>query len=429
MATDRDFGNARTENGGIETAPNGGGHTGQNSIKQHLGDGARVQRYVTEEQWDKAGAVSNVESSDTGGGQWRPIRSRYPRAVQLWLIVGLVMVVGQIVIGGITRLTESGLSITEWEVVTGTLPPLNAEQWQVEFEKYQQSPQYEKIFRDISMADFKFIYFWEWFHRLWARLMGLVFAVGFVVFWRKGYFDRPLMKRLGVTVALAALAASFGWIMVASGLKDRPWVNAYKLTIHLSLGLTLFGYLLWTTLKVINPVGRSFPRVAVDKWLWPLNILVGVQLLLGGVMSGAKAALAYPSWPDMNGKFFPPVLAQAEMWTVENLVQYEQSFFQPALFQFLHRMTAYTLIIIALAFVYQAAKQLKGTIIPRVNTLLIIMLGIQAVLGIITVMNSQGEVPVSWGVAHQFGAILLVSALVYLNYRMRPGVPLRGVEK
>ncbi|MEM9528892.1 MAG: COX15/CtaA family protein, partial [Bacteroidota bacterium] len=148
------------------------------------------------------------------------LQSAYPKAVRIWLIVGLVMVVGQIVIGGITRLTESGLSITEWEPLTGAMPPLNAADWQVEFEKYQASPQYEKIFADISMADFKFIYFWEWFHRQWARFMGLVFIVGFIIFWRKGYLDRPLMRRLGVVVLLAALAASFGWIMVASGLID-----------------------------------------------------------------------------------------------------------------------------------------------------------------------------------------------------------------
>ena len=173
--------------------------------------------------------------------------SGYPRSVQLWLIVGLIMVVGQIVIGGITRLTESGLSITEWKPLSGAMPPLNEADWAVEFGKYQESPQYAKIFADISLSDFKFIYFWEWFHRQWARTMGLAFIVGFLVFWRKGYLNPPLMRRLGVVVLLAALAASFGWIMVASGLIDRPWVNAYKLTLHLALGLSLFAYLLWVT--------------------------------------------------------------------------------------------------------------------------------------------------------------------------------------
>lgn len=358
-----------------------------------------------------------------------PATGGYHRAVKIWLIVGLIMVVGQVVIGGITRLTESGLSITEWEVVSGTLPPLNEAQWNVEFDKYKASPQYKKVMDGISMSEFKFIYFWEWFHRLWARTMGLVFAVGFVIFWRKGWLDRPLMKRLGVVVLLAATAASFGWIMVASGLEDRPWVDAYKLTIHLSLGITLFSYLLWITLKVINPKTRTFPQTSVDKWLWPLNILLGIQLILGGIMSGARTALAYPTWPDMNGKFFPTVLTDASMWTVDNLVNYDQSFFQPALIQFLHRMTAYALVILVIAFVFQAAKRLKGTEIPRVNALLITLLIIQVILGIATVVSSKGQVPVGLGVAHQFTAIALAGAMVYLNYCFRPGKLLKAVDK
>lgn len=356
-------------------------------------------------------------------------RGGYHRAVKIWLIVGLIMVVGQVVIGGITRLTESGLSITEWEPLSGAMPPLNAADWQEEFDKYKASPQFEKIFADISMSDFKFIYFWEWFHRQWARTMGLVFAVGFVFFWRKDWLDRPLMKRLGIVVLLAAIAASFGWIMVASGLEDRPWVDAYKLTMHLSLGITLFSYLLWITLKVVRPKTRTFPQTAVDKWVWPLNILLGIQLILGGIMSGARTALAYPTWPDMNGKFFPTVLSDTSMWTVDNLVNYDQTFFQPALIQFLHRMTAYALVILIIAYVFQAAKRLKGTEIPRVNILLITLLIIQVILGVATVMSSQGQVPVGLGVAHQFTAIALAGVMVYLNFCFYPGRLLKDVEK
>ncbi|WP_116109311.1 COX15/CtaA family protein [Lewinella sp. IMCC34191] len=354
---------------------------------------------------------------------------RYPRPVKIWLLVGLVMVVGQIVIGGITRLTESGLSITEWEVLSGAVPPLNDADWMVEFEKYQQSPQYEKIFADISLSDFKFIYFWEWFHRQWARIMGLVFIVGFLVFWRKGYINPPLMRRLGVVVLLAALAASFGWIMVASGLIDRPWVNAYKLTLHLALGISLFSYLLWITLKVIQPVDRAFPQGRVKKSLWAVNILLIVQLLLGGVVSGARAALPYPTWPDMNGHFVPPVLLETAAWTVENLVNYEQSLFQPALFQFFHRMVAYTLTFMVLYFVYRCFKLGLRSGMKRAMTLLIILLTTQVTLGILTVTNSQGQVPVGWGVAHQFTAIALVAAVIYINYRFSPGDRLLPVEK
>jgi cytochrome c oxidase assembly protein subunit 15 len=237
------------------------------------------------------------------------------------------------------------------------------------------------------------------------------------------------MKRLGVTVLLAALAASFGWIMVASGLKDRPWVDAYKLTIHLSLGITLFSYLLWTTLKVIQPKIRSYPHTNVDNWIMPLNIVIGLQLILGGIMSGARAALPYPSWPDMNGKFLPTVLTDGSAWTVDNLVHYEQSLFQPALIQFLHRGTAYALIIIVIAYLFQAQKHLKNTQIPRINILLISMLIIQVIFGIATVVSSKGQVPVGLGVAHQLGAIMLVAVVVYLNYCFRPGTLLKDVDK
>ncbi|MCP9237387.1 COX15/CtaA family protein [Lewinella sp. JB7] len=353
----------------------------------------------------------------------------YARAVRVWLIIGLVMVLGQIVIGGITRLTESGLSITEWKPLSGAMPPLNDTDWTVEFRKYQASPQYAKIFADISLADFKFIYFWEWFHRQWARTMGLVFIIGFVVFWRKRYLDPPLMRRLGIVVLLAALAASFGWIMVASGLIDRPWVNAYKLTIHLALGISLFAYLLWITLKVLQPRLVGFPHSSVEKLLWPLNILLIVQLLLGGVMSGAKAALPYPTWPDMNGKFIPTVLKDGSAWTVENLVRYEDSLFQPALFQLMHRMTAYALIIMALYFVYRCSRHIASRPLSRANTLLISLLITQVALGIATVVSSIGQVPVGLGVAHQFTAIAAVSVVVYINYLFHPGSSLRPVEK
>ncbi|NJC27534.1 COX15/CtaA family protein [Neolewinella antarctica] len=355
-------------------------------------------------------------------------RSGYPAAVRWWLIAGVLLVIGQVVIGGITRLTESGLSITEWEVVSGSIPPLNEADWNVEFDKYKASPQYEKIMAGISLSEFKFIYFWEWFHRQWARMMGLIFAVGFVIFWRKGWLDPPLMKRLGVVVLLAAITASFGWIMVASGLHDRPWVNAYKLTMHLSLGITLFSYLLWTTFKVTNPKLRTFPHSAVDKWIWPLNIVLGLQLILGGIMSGARAALPYPTWPSLNGHFIPPVLLDSASWTVDNMVYYEQSLFQPALIQFLHRMTAYTLTVITLAYVFMVFKDPLNRVLRKPSLLLVTLLITQVILGVATVVSSIGQVPVGLGVAHQFTAIALVGAVLYVNYVHSPGRTLKTVD-
>lgn len=237
------------------------------------------------------------------------------------------------------------------------------------------------------------------------------------------------MRRLGVTVLLAAIAASFGWIMVASGLHDRPWVNAYKLTMHLSLGITLFSYLLWTTLKVLYPIEHSYPQKGVDKWLWPLNIVLALQLILGGIMSGARTAIVYPEWPLMKGEFLPSVITDLKMWTVDNFVNYEQSVFQPALIQFLHRMTAYLLIIIVVGYLVKAFSSIKSGVLVKTNALLVTLLITQALLGIATVVNSVGQVPVLLGVAHQFGAIALVGVVLFINYLFRPGRLLMSVDK
>jgi len=342
----------------------------------------------------------------------------YRPIVKWWLVVGVIMIIGQIVIGGITRLTGSGLSITKWEIVTGTLPPLNEGAWLVEFDHYKATPQYAKINEGMSLSEFKFIYFWEYFHRLWARLMGFVFAIPFVIFWRKGWLDKPLMRRLGITVLLAAVVASFGWIMVASGLIERPWVNAYKLTMHLSLACILYSYLLWTVFKVFQPEPVGFPHRVLKTWAKVLTALTAIQIILGGIMSGAKAGLFFPTWPDMNGKWVPEVLTTAEMWNVENLVNYDATLFLPALVQFLHRGTAYLLTVIVLYFVWKLLKTTNSLQIKRASYLLVTVLVTQVVLGILTVINSIGVIPVGLGVLHQAGAIFLLSAVLFVDYQL-----------
>lgn len=345
------------------------------------------------------------------------IAKGYPRIVKIWLIIGLVMVFGQVVIGGITRLTGSGLSITKWEIVTGSIPPLTEQHWQEEFDLYKQTPQYHQINKGMSLSEFKFIYFWEFFHRLWARTMGVVFIIPFLFFWRKGWLDRALMRRLGMVVLLAAVAASFGWIMVASGLVNRPWVNAYKLTMHLSLGFILFSYLLWTTFKVIQPVPEKFENKSLQKWSLAVMVIAAVQIVLGGVMSGTKAAIAYPSWPDMNGEAVPNLLFNNANWNVENFVQYDATPFMVALIQTLHRGTAYLLTIMVLWYFFKAINNNIPKTFRTGLYVLITMLGIQVLLGILTIVNSVGVVPVGLGVLHQAGALLLLMVTLYLNYQ------------
>ena len=174
----------------------------------------------------------------------------YNKYIKAWLIAGLVLLFFQIVIGGITRITGSGLSITKWEIVTGTLPPLNDSAWQQEFDLYKETPQYNMINQGMNLDKFKFIYFWEYFHRLWARIMGIIFIIPLIFFIFKKWIDKDLLRRMGYVFFSAMLAAIFGWIMVASGLVERPWVNAYKLSLHLGIALMTLGFLLWTTFHV-----------------------------------------------------------------------------------------------------------------------------------------------------------------------------------
>ena len=324
------------------------------------------------------------------------------------------MLLGQIVIGGITRLTESGLSITKWEVISGTLPPMNEIAWEQEFDLYKQTPQYEKINEGMSLKEFKFIYFWEYFHRLWARTMGFVFLIPFLFFVSRKMLPKPLIRRLGLVVLLAALAASFGWIMVASGLIERPWVNAYKLTVHLAIGISVFIALYWAILhveipkmRIIDKKTRSMARVLIT--------LLIIQILLGGLMSGMKAGLFYPTWPDMNGEIIPQVLFNTSHWNVESIINYDTNPFMSALVQVLHRTMAYVSYAYGLFFGIKLLRRNLGAYSSVPTTIFLLLLHTQVALGIITLLMSKGSIPVLYGVLHQgFGILLLASAVYFL---------------
>ena len=323
---------------------------------------------------------------------------RFP--VKLWLWTGLVMIFFQIIIGGITRLTGSGLSITKWEIVTGTLPPLNQTDWEEAFNLYKETPQYQKINQGMSLGDFKWIYFWEYIHRLWARTMGFVFLIPFVFFWVKGYLNPQLKKDLVIVFILAGIVGAFGWIMVASGLIHRPWVNAYKLTLHLGLALITLSYLWWTYLKT-RPQA-TYPGLASrQKTALYFLVLVCVQILLGGMMGGMKAALVYPTFPKMNQYWMDPILFQADSWKWQHFIDYDSYPFLPALVQVLHRFTAIALLVLFLSRMY---RFLNISLVRWVAILLIV----QITLGIITLLRSRGFIPDNLGVLHQGAAIVLL---------------------
>jgi cytochrome c oxidase assembly protein subunit 15 len=341
---------------------------------------------------------------------------RIPGIVKIWLVTGLVMIFMQIVIGGVTRLTGSGLSITRWEIVTGAIPPLNEADWVSEFELYQQTPQYHKINKGMSLDEFKFIYFWEYFHRLWARLMFFVFIIPFPIFLWRGMLSRELRNWLIAVVLLAGLEGFFGWIMVASGLRQRPWVNAYNLTLHLCMGVIIFCTLLWTAFIAFRPSPRPLGVPSGKKLS---GIMLGVaffQIALGAMMSGAKAGLFYPTWPDMRGEYVPAVLLDAGHWQLSSFLEYDTNPFMPALIQFLHRNTAYILTVIVLWFSWKGRNQ--GMSADKgFWSLLLGLLALQVTLGIVTLINCIGSVPVDLGVYHQACAVLLIGVILWSFYR------------
>lgn len=338
------------------------------------------------------------------------------RAVKVWLLAGLVMIFMQIVIGGITRLTGSGLSITKWEIVTGTVPPLNESAWQSTFDLYKLTPQYQRINEGITLDEFKFIFFWEYFHRLWARLMFFVFIIPFGWFLARGMFSKRLLPRMIVVVLLAGLEGFFGWIMVASGLIQRPWVNAYNLTLHLVMALIIFSYLLWTAFMAYQPSPEEKASTTIRRYGWAMFFVAFVQIALGAMMSGTKAGLFYPTWPDMAGTFIPGILWDPTLWSTDSFIHYDTNPFVPALIQFLHRNTAYLLSIMVLYFVWRRGTQGISVRMRNTNRILIGVLVLQVLLGIFTLINCNAQVPVDLGVAHQAGAVLLLGVLLYLNY-------------
>ncbi len=338
--------------------------------------------------------------------------------LKYWLFTGLIFLFFQVVIGGITRLTGSGLSITKWDIVTGTFPPMSEGAWMEEFELYKKTPQYHKINAGMSVSDFKWIYFWEYLHRLWARTMGFVFLIPFLIFYRNKLISNHLLRRLGVVILLAMLAATFGWIMVASGLINRPWVNAYKLSFHLCIALSVYTALLWTYLEykkgtVVKMVGLA------DMPSFIFLVVLWIQLFLGGIMSGMKAGLFYPSWPDMNGEIIPQLVLNTSVFNVEEWIHYDVSGLAPAVIQLLHRSTAYFLFILGMALFYRFNWRSK---MPALNTAakwFLMVLITQVILGIITVIMCKGSIPVMWGVLHQAGALILLTVTLVLRFEIK----------
>lgn len=348
----------------------------------------------------------NTESSGNG------IRLR--RQLVLWLFSGCFLVFGMVVVGGITRLTGSGLSITEWNVITGTIPPLNEAQWIEEFDKYKQIPQYTSLNAHFTLSDFKFIYFWEYIHRLFGRMVGLVFVIGFVYFLLRKAVSKELMPKLLFMFVLGGIQGFLGWYMVSSGLSENVRVSHFRLAIHLTFAFITFGYIFRVALEQIYPdrLPSGHSPVPLRSQTPFLILLLLVQIVYGAFVAGTKAGWTYNTWPDMGGEMIPesiPFAFQKDGWVslVNNL----------ASIQFIHRILAYVLFIWIAVFVIKGLRNplLKGS---QRSGLGVLMVGItiQVVLGILTLV---WQVPVWMGVAHQAVGFLLFGTLIFIHHRLR----------
>jgi len=330
------------------------------------------------------------------------------------------MLLVQVILGGVTRLTGSGLSITEWNVITGAIPPLNDSDWTGEFNKYQQTPQYQLLNTDFTLNDFKFIYFWEWFHRFWARLIGVVFLVGFVYLLLRKYLKTEMIQPLLTLFLLGALQGAVGWIMVASGLTgDAIYVKPTRLALHFIFAIGLIAYAFWFYLVLSVPKDQfvvSRPARRTTIWLTWITV---VQLIFGALMAGHKAATAAPTWPDINGSYAPPSLFRDVPWVlnfIENTIT----------IHFVHRNLAYLIFILTIILSVQLYRIVTPRkIFNRLKATPAILITVQLVLGIVSVITSVDIEPNRWGIfewmaqLHQVVGMLYALSLIALLYVVR----------
>ncbi len=339
---------------------------------------------------------------------------QHSRAVATWLLIGVGMIIIQIILGGITRLTESGLSITEWKPITGTLPPLNLAAWQIEFEKYKHTDQFRYIHADFSLRDFKFIFFWEWFHRLWARLLGLVFIAGFIYLLVRKKIQQGMIIPMIILFLLGVLQAAIGWIMVKSGLvPQQMFVGHIELTTHFIAALVLLCYTFWFALSLLVPKERWVESASLKNIIIAIIVILTIQLVYGAFMAGLKAATAAPTWPDINGSIVPQWMNSLSPWW-RNLVD------NKIMVQFIHRGIAYILLLLTIIW-YLKARSFKGNnLLDKTRWIPLALVLAQVVLGIATVLRSTlGNELVYFGVAHQLVGILFLIAIVWMIYLVR----------
>jgi len=336
-------------------------------------------------------------------------RTPEKRAVRWWLFSVALLIAIMVLVGGATRLTESGLSIVEWKPVTGALPPLTEAQWMQAFDAYKTIPQYHALNAGMTLAAFKTIFWWEWSHRMLGRAIGVVYLIPFLWFLWRGGLSAELKRRLWLIFALGALQGAVGWWMVASGLSERVEVSQYRLATHLVLALLIFAAVVWTLRRLAEGVsiaGAARLKIASVA----LVVLTFMQLYLGALVAGLRAGLLYNTWPDIDGSLVP---AAARLWFE---TPWWRNLLDNALtVQFEHRMTAYALFGLAALHAFDAARSRVGTAAISGALWLLAGITVQATLGILTLLN---QVPIALALAHQAAAIAVLTLAVLQAERL-----------
>jgi heme a synthase len=331
------------------------------------------------------------------------------RAVAAWLMLCAATVFATVVVGGVTRLTHSGLSIVEWQPLVGVVPPLSHADWEVLFAKYRETPEFRLVNFDMTLQGFKRIFWWEYAHRLLGRLAGAVFLVPFLWFLARGALERRLAWCLAAVFMLGALQGALGWMMVQSGLVDDPRVSHLRLTAHLGVACAIFAAQFWIALGLLAPRERTSARAAPFPAALALAGLVFVMVLSGGMVAGLRAGYAYNTFPLMNGHFVPPEILALEPW-------WRNFLYNMATVQLVHRSLAWLLLFLVPLFWWRALASPIGSRQRLACHLLVAALVLQVSLGIATLLLA---VPIGLAAAHQTGAVLLLAVSLWTAHELR----------
>ena len=328
--------------------------------------------------------------------------SRNRAHVRIWLGVVVFVLFALVLVGGATRLTESGLSITQWKPIHGVIPPLSDAEWQEEFDLYKQIPQYEIINSDMTVEGFKTIFWWEWAHRLLARSIGLIFALPLAYFWIRGQIEPRLKLPLVGILALGGFQGFIGWWMVSSGLTERTEVSQYRLATHLVIACLIFASCVWIGRGLAPHADDAAPTRKSKRMAAIIACMAMFQIYLGALVAGLDAGLSYNTWPLMDGSFVPgDLFIQQPAWI--------NIFENPKTVQFVHRVGAYVLFAFVIMHMIASLRSAPDTTHARRSVLLFVLVTVQAVIGITTLVL---QVPVGWGVAHQGGALIVLGFAV-----------------